>query len=107
MSTIIDRVLSALNAHDLESYIACYDPEATIEDGNDLVLAHGYLEIRIRYGSMFETYPALHVEPLGRWKVGSFVVQEERVTGRSMESDHHIAVYQLNNELILRERLLH
>ncbi len=106
MSTVIDRVLTALNAHDLEAFVACYDPEATIEDGNDRVLAHGHLEIRNRYGPMFETYPALHVESLGRWKAGSFVVQEERVAGRSTESDHHIAVYQLDNELIVRERLL-
>ncbi len=55
---------------------------------------------------MFETYPAMHVEPLGRWEVGSFVVQEERVTGRATGSDRHIALYQLDNELIVRERLL-
>ncbi len=106
MSTVIDRVLVALNAHDLEAFVACYDPMATIEDGNDQVLARGHLEIRNRYGPMFETYPALHVEPLGRSEVGSFVVQNELVTGRTLESEHHIAVYQLENELIVRERLL-
>lgn len=106
MSTVIDRVLAALNAHNLEAFVACYDPEATIEDGNDRVLAHGHVEIRSRYGPMFEIYPALHVEPRGRWEVGSFVVQEEQVTGRAAELEHHIAVYQLNNELIVRERLL-
>lgn len=106
MSTVIHRVLAALNEHNLEAFVACYDPEATIEDGNDQVLAHGHLEIRNRYGPMLETYPALHVEPLGQWKVGSFVVQEERVTRRAAESDHHVAVYQLANELIVRERLL-
>ena len=79
---------------------------ATIEDGNDRVLAHGHMEIRNRYGPMCETYPALHVEPVGRWTVGSYVVQEERVTGRTTESEHHIAVYLLDNELIVRERLL-
>lgn len=106
MSTVIDRVLVALNAHDLEAFIACYDPEATIEDGNDRVLAHGHLEIGNRYGPMFESYPVLHVEPLGRWAVGSSVVQAERVTGRTIESERHIAVYQLDKELIVRERLL-
>jgi len=106
MSTVIDRVLTALNVHDLEAFVACYDSEATIEDGNDRVLAHGHPEIRNRYGPMFETYPALHVESMGRWKVGSFVVQEERVTGRATASVNHIAVYQLKSELIVRERLL-
>lgn len=106
MSTVIDRVLAALNARDLEAFVAYYDPEATIEDGHDRVLAQGHLEIRDRYGPMFDNYPTLHVEQLGRWTVGSFVVQEERVTGRTTESEHHIAVYQLDNELIVRERLL-
>jgi len=106
MSTVIDRVLIALNTRDLEAFVACYDAEATIEDGNDRVLARGHFEIRNRYGPMFENFPALHVEPLGRWTVGSFVVQEERVAGRTTESEHHIAIYQLNNELIVRERLL-
>lgn len=106
MNTVIDRVLAALNARDLEAFVACYDLEATIEDGNDRVLAHGHLEIRNRYGPMFENFSTLHVEPLGRWTAGSFVAQEERVTGRTTESEHHIAVYQLDNELIVRERLL-
>lgn len=106
MSAVIDRVLAALNARDLEAFVSCYTAEATIEDGNDRVLARGHSEIRNRYGSMFEVYPALNVEPLGRWKVGSFVVQEERVTGRAAESERHIAIYQLDNELIVRERLL-
>lgn len=106
MSAIIDRVLAALNAGDLEAFVACYDQTATIEDGNDQVLAHGHPGIRHRYGPMFETYPALHVEPLGRWTVGLFVVQEERVTGRTTEPERHIAVYQLAKELIVRERLL-
>ena len=107
VSIVIDRVLAALNARDLEAFVACYNREATIEDGDDRVLAHGHLEIRNRYAPMFESYPTLHVEPLGRWMVGSFVVQEERVTGRTTGSEHHIAVYQLDNELIVRERLLH
>ena len=106
MSTVIDRVLAALNARDLEALVACYHLEATIEDGYDRVLAHGHPAIRNRYGPMMEAYPALHVEPLGQWKVGLFVVQEERVTGRTPESERHIAVYQLENELIVLERLL-
>ena len=52
MSTVIDRVLAALNARDLEALVACYDLEAMIEDGDDRVLAHGHPAIRNRYGPM-------------------------------------------------------
>lgn len=106
MSTVIDRLLAALNAHNLDAFVACYDAEATIEDGNDRVFAHGHSELRERYGRLFQTYPAIHVEPIGRWEVGPFVVQEEQVTGRAAGSDRHIAVYQLHNDLVVRERLL-
>lgn len=107
MSTIIDRVLAALSAHDLETFVACYDPNATIEDGHDQVLARGHLEIRNRYAPMFEKYPELRVESLNRWEVGPFVVQEELVTGRNIEPERHIAIYELANDLVVRERLLH
>jgi len=106
MNTAIDRALAALNAHDVDALVACYAPLATIEDGDDGQLASGQLEIRNRYGPMFKNYPAIHVEPLGEFKAGSFVVQAERVTGRGAEPEQHIAIYKLENELITRERLL-
>ena len=106
MSAVIDRVLAALNAHDLEAFVNCYNVVAMIEDGNDRVLARGDLEIRNHYGLMFETFPTLCAVALGRREVGSCVVQEELVTGRTAESERHIAVYQLANELIVRGRLL-
>jgi hypothetical protein len=106
MNTVIDRVLAALNTHDLEAFVSCYNSDATIEDGYDQVFARGHVEIRSRFAPIFETFSMLHVEPLERWTVGSFVVQQEQVTGRTAESERHIAVYQLHDELIVRERLL-
>ena len=106
MNNVIDRLLAALNAHDVEAFISCYSPDATIEDGHDRILAKGHSEFRERYSPMFETYPSLHVEPLNRWTVGSFVTQDERVTGGGPGSDRHIAIYQIENDLVVRERLL-
>lgn len=103
---IIDRLLAALNAHDLEAFVACYDQNATIEDGNDQVIALGREGIRLRFEAMFETFPNLQVEPLGRWEAGPFIVQDERVTGRSVEPERHIAIYQVVDDLVVRERLL-
>ena len=106
VSAVVDRMLAALNAHDLEAFVACYATDATIEDGDDRVLARGRAEIRGRYGPMFAEFPMLRVEPLGRWEVGSYVVQEERVSGRAAEPERHIAVYRLAGGTIVRERLL-
>jgi hypothetical protein len=103
--TVVDRVLEALNAQDVDAFVACYGPDATIEDGYDHVGVRGHDELRARYGAMFEKYPGIRVEPGWRTAVGGFVVQEETVTGRAGH-ERHVAVYQIEDDLIVRERLI-
>lgn len=55
---------------------------------------------------MLERSPALRVEPAGRFELDPYVVQEERVTGRSPDPERHIAVYRITDGRIARERLL-
>jgi hypothetical protein len=105
LSDVVDRVVEALNAHNLDAFVACYAPDATIENGHDEVVARGSDELRARYGPMFKESPDTRVEPLSRTEVGEFVVQEERVTGRG-KPQHHVAVYFVQNGVIARERLL-
>ena len=105
MSSVVDRVVAAINAHDLEAMLACYAPDATIEDGYDTVGARGQDEMRERYGMMFERFTELSVEPGWRTTVGAFVVQEETVTGRG-DHQRHVAVYLVRHEVIVRERLI-
>jgi hypothetical protein len=102
--SVVDRVLAALNAHDLDAFVACYAADATIENGRDAVAAHGHDELRARFGPMFEAYPELGIEAGWRTQVGDFVVQEEMVRGRG-EHERHVAVYLVEDDLIVRERL--
>jgi hypothetical protein len=103
--SVVDRVLEALNTKDVDAFVACYADDATIEDGDDRVLVRGHAQLRERYGPMFERYPQLRVEGGRRIEAGAFVVQDETVTGRG-DPEHHVAVYKLANDLIVRERLL-
>jgi len=103
--TVVDRVIEALNVGDVDAFVACYAEDATIEDGYDRVGVRGRDELRARYAPMFEKYPGLRVEPGWRTEVGAFVVQEETVTGRAGH-ERHVAVYQLEDDLIVRERLV-
>jgi hypothetical protein len=105
MSDVVDRVLMALNAHDVDAFVSCYADDATIEDGHDDVFVRGHDELRTRYGPMFEQLPDARVEALTRTDVGEFVVQEEVVTGRG-EPERHVAVYLVRDGRIQRERLL-
>jgi hypothetical protein len=104
VSDVVDRVLAALNQHDLDAFVACYASDATIGDGYDRIAATGHDELRALYAGMFERFPELQVEPGWRTAVGNFVVQEETVTGRSGH-ERHVAVYLLVEGLIARERL--
>jgi hypothetical protein len=103
--SVVDNVVAAINAHDVEGMIECYTPDATIEDGYDTVGVRGHEEMRERYGMMFERFAELTVEPGWRTEVGGFVVQEETVTGRG-DHQRHVAVYLVRDGLIVRERLI-
>jgi hypothetical protein len=105
MSDVVERVLVALNAHDLDAFVACYADGATIENGYDEVFARGHDELRARYGPMFEQLPDVRIESLSRTEVGTFVVQEEVVTGRG-DPQRHVAVYLVEDDRIVRERLI-
>ena len=105
MSDVVDRVLAALNARDIDAFVACYAEDATIEDGFDRVAARGRDALRERYGDTFGRYPEIRVEAIRRTDVGNFVVQEEAVTGRAGH-ERHVAVYLIADGLIARERLL-
>jgi hypothetical protein len=49
----------------------------------------------------------MHAEIVGRIRVGSYVVDEERITGGSGEHVHAVAIYRLDDGgLIDRVRLL-
>jgi hypothetical protein len=105
VTDVAERVLAALNAHDLDAFVACYTPTATIENGYDEVRARGHDQLRELYGRMFEQYPDLRVEAGWRAELGDFVVQAENVTGRPGHPQH-VAVYLLEDGLIARERLI-
>jgi hypothetical protein len=103
--SVVGRVLDALNAHDLDAFVACYAQDATIENGYDTVIARGHDELRERYGPMLEQFPDLRVESLSRVAVGEFVVQHEQVLGRGAP-EQHVAVYLVLADKVVRERLI-
>jgi hypothetical protein len=105
MSNVVDRVVAAMNERDLEAFIACYAPDATIGDGYDRIRASGHSEFRALYGAMFERYPNLHVEAGWKTTVGDFVVQEETVSGRGAH-ERHVAMYLVVDSVIARERII-
>jgi hypothetical protein len=107
MEDAVDRQLRAYNERDLDEFVACYADDVVVEDGDGDALMRGRDELRERYSRLFEHSPDLHAEILTRIRVGSYVVDEERVTGRPDGDMHAVAVYRLDDEgLIDRVRFL-
>ncbi|MGE5674164.1 MAG: nuclear transport factor 2 family protein [Mycobacterium leprae] len=98
--------LEAYNARDLERFIACYSPDVIIEDGAGNRLMQGHDEMRARYGPMFAQYPELHCRLASRIRIGEYVVDEERITGRRPEEEHAVAIYRVSGEKIVHVRFL-
>jgi hypothetical protein len=102
----VQAQLDAYNARDLERFIACYTPDVRIEDGAGNLMMQGHAAMRERYGPMFAQYPQLHCRLASRIRIGDYVVDEERITGRAPEEQHAVAIYRLAGDLIAHVRFL-
>jgi hypothetical protein len=102
----VQAQLEAYNARDVERFIACYTPDVVIEDGAGNLLMQGHEAMRQRYGPMFAAYPDLHCRIVSRIRISDYVVDEERITGRSPNEEHAVAIYRVVGDLIAHVRFL-
>jgi hypothetical protein len=104
----VQRQLEAYNARDVDAFVACYAQDVVIEDADGGLQMSGRDQMRERYGELFESAPNLHAEVPCRIRVGSYVVDEERVSGHPRGGDvHAVAIYRLDDGgLIDRVRFL-
>lgn len=98
--------LEAYNARDIERFVKCFTDDVIVEDGAGARLLTGIEAFAASYAAMFAASPALHCRVVHRMRAGSFVVDEERVTGRGDAELHVIVVYTLRDELIAAVRVL-
>jgi hypothetical protein len=103
----VERQVRAYNEGDLEEFVACYAEDVVFEDGDGIALMSGRSAMRERYGRLFARAPSLHGEIVTRIRIGSYVVDEERITGRPDGELHAVAIYRLDGDgLIDRVRFL-
>lgn len=103
---IVDRLLRAGNAGDIEAYCALFAHDAVLSKlNNDQELARGIDAIRGRYTERFKN-SKLHCEIKSRIELGDFVVDHERVTGLGEESLEVIAILEVRDSLIRSVRFI-
>ncbi len=98
--------LDAYNARDVERFLTFFTEDCVIEDGAGNLLMKGHAAMRERYGPMFAANPQLHCRIASRIRIGEYVVDEERITGRGPEEQHAVAIYRVAGERISHVRFL-
>lgn len=99
----LPQQLNGYNLRDIDAFrgdlIADYQD---LHQGGEMVMS-GHEQLRAQYGKIFTESPKLHCQIANRIKVGDFVVDHERVTGRPRgEAIEVVAIYELKNGLIER-----
>lgn len=92
----VDAQLAAYNAHDVDAFMACYTADCVIEDGAGARLMTGHVEMRPRYQSLFANSPKLHCDIVSRVRIGSYVIDEERITGRVPDLRRAVVIYRID-----------
>lgn len=95
MEDAIERQERAYNAHDLDAFVGCYAEDVVVEDADGKVVMSGRDDMRERYGRLFAASPDVRAEVVTRIRVGSYVIDEELVTGLSGGDLHAVAIYRL------------
>lgn len=95
---IVEKQLTAYNAHDAAAMAALFSEEAVMTDFKGNILERGRAGIRARYAKLFADHPHNHAEVLCRIVVNGVIMDHERVTrtkgGAPFDA---IAVYTVEN----------
>lgn len=102
----VQAQLEAYNAGDVERFVACYTLDCVVEDGAGNRLLKGHAEMRPRYERLFKSSPNLHCELVNRTRIGHYVIDEERISGRVPAMSHAVAIYRVQDGLIEHVRFL-
>lgn len=97
---VVDRQIQAYNAHDIDTFVACYTDDVQVIDPNGSVLARGLGHLRDRYASRFAAFPMLRAEIVHRSVGPPYVTDIERIAGWSSESIWATVIYRLTGDLI-------
>ncbi|MDH6145139.1 MULTISPECIES: nuclear transport factor 2 family protein [Kitasatospora] len=103
-TAVVDRQLSAYNAHDLTAFLATYAPEVTIErrDGSSM---SGREALRESYAGMFAA-GRCRAEIVGRLAEGDWVVDHEIAHGVAEQPIRVLVGYRVRDGLIDLVRFL-
>ena len=106
MTDPVEAHVQAYNARDLDRFVSCYAADCIVEDARGTIVVRGHDELRERFDTVFQASPNLHCEIVHRARVGEYVVDEERITGRVGGDQHGVVVSHVADGLIDHQRYI-
>ena len=97
---VVDRLVEAYNAGDLEAFSSCFSETARIYRFPDTLLQDGVQAIRSQYRAPLEQEYRTDVSE--RIVVGGHVVERERVTRPGGEPTEYLTIYTVQDGKIAR-----
>lgn len=98
---VVQKQLTAYNAHDLESFVSCYADDAVIfKNGTELM--SGKATLRERYGKLFTANPNLRCVVIRRETGEGTATDDEVVTGTAIGELRARVRYEVRDGLIRR-----
>lgn len=102
---IVNKQIQAYNNHDLEAFLATYDPEIQLFDlKTNSILVHGLKELEKHYQEFFEGNPKVHVTSKNKIVEGNLVIYHEEITGLNgtQTTTSPVVIFEVINQLITR-----
>ncbi len=105
--SVVEAQLAAYNRRDLEAFAAAYAPDAVVYDPPEQIHAAGMESIRRMYGEAFAQAPSAQATISHRLIQGSFVVDQESVSGLpGGRSASAVVIYEVRDGKIRRVWIL-
>lgn len=100
---VVQAQIDAYHDHDLDRCMSFYAPNVVVKDADGKILMDGSDAVKERYETSTATHPNLHYSITNRIALGSYVIDEERVTGYSPggpDVARAVLVYRVDGDLI-------
>ena len=103
---VVQEFIDAFNARDVDRVVGYFHADAVVQDDVGTVFAQGEEAIRAHFGGFLPHSPNVLSEILSRIHVGSWVVQEEHVTGLVLDEPvpnfQILSAYRVENGKIVK-----
>jgi len=101
---VVQAAIDAYHDHDLDRCLSHYALDVVVKDADGTVVMDGSEAVRARYARSMAENPDLHYDIPNRISLGTFVVDEECVTGftnpGSRPEVRAVLIYRFSGELI-------